>query len=235
MLLFVGGMLVGTWEGLGSIEIGRDGTVGPVRMRGWVCMCVDVDVDGGGAACEIWEGEADMHTSVLTGKGLMGFSIARCRFEMPALEEIETIHRQACRPLIEAIEAEQALVDAENKATGRRCGNSANGAHRARLEAQRNRLVEKMNELNRLANIDGKGRTSQFTKRKMSSVTPTQDINFGYSFVIRLRNHPRSPKWVPKTNVPEFPGLAFPVKLLQKSPFPRISQPIPNSILWGPH
>jgi len=92
-------------------------------------------------------------------RSLVYFDRSWCRFEMPALEEIEAIHRQACRPLIEAIDAEQALADAEAKATGRSRGNVATGAHRARLEVQRNRLMEKMNELNRLANIDGKGRS----------------------------------------------------------------------------
>jgi len=92
-------------------------------------------------------------------RSLVYFDRSWCRFEMPALEEIEAIHRQACRPLIEAIEAEQALTDAESKTVGRGRSNASTGTYRTRLEVQRNRLMEKMNELNRLANIDGKGRT----------------------------------------------------------------------------
>mmetsp|Transcript_112784 Transcript_112784/g.318859 ORF Transcript_112784/g.318859 Transcript_112784/m.318859 type:complete len:943 (-) Transcript_112784:455-3283(-) len=84
------------------------------------------------------------------------FDKSWCRFEMPALEEIEAVHRQACRPLIEAIEVEQTLTEWEKRASSvvRGC---PPGAHRLRAEVQRTRLMEKICELNRLANIDGKG------------------------------------------------------------------------------
>lgn len=91
-------------------------------------------------------------------RSLIYFDRSWCRFEMPALEEIEAIHRQACRPLIDAIEAEQALLDCEAKVSAVTRGSTSSGTHRVRLEVQRNRLIEKLCELNRLANIDGKGR-----------------------------------------------------------------------------
>lgn len=91
-------------------------------------------------------------------RSLIYFDRSWCRFEMPALEEIEAIHRQACRPLIDAIEAEQALLDCEAKASAMTRGSTSSGAQRVRLEVQRNRLMEKLCELNRLANVDGKGR-----------------------------------------------------------------------------
>mmetsp|Transcript_119209 Transcript_119209/g.229958 ORF Transcript_119209/g.229958 Transcript_119209/m.229958 type:complete len:866 (-) Transcript_119209:131-2728(-) len=91
-------------------------------------------------------------------RSLIYFDRSWCRFEMPALEEIEAIHRQACRPLIDAIEAEQALLDCEAKVSAVTRGSTSSGTHRVRLEVQRNRLIEKLCELNRLANVDGKGR-----------------------------------------------------------------------------
>eukprot|EP00747_Dinoflagellata_sp_TGD_P168259 gnl/TRDRNA2_/TRDRNA2_194209_c0_seq1.p1 gnl/TRDRNA2_/TRDRNA2_194209_c0~~gnl/TRDRNA2_/TRDRNA2_194209_c0_seq1.p1 ORF type:complete len:799 (-),score=151.53 gnl/TRDRNA2_/TRDRNA2_194209_c0_seq1:208-2604(-) len=92
-------------------------------------------------------------------RSLVYFDRSWCRFEMPALEEIEAIHRQACRPLIEAIEAEQALAECESKASASNRGSAGPGAHRVRVEVQRSRLMEKICELNRLANVDGKGRS----------------------------------------------------------------------------
>jgi len=91
-------------------------------------------------------------------RSLVYFDRSWCRFEIPALEEIEAIHRQACRPLIEAIEVEQALTQYEGGGPLAQRGSCAPGAHRARLEVQRNKFLEKICELNRLANIDGKGR-----------------------------------------------------------------------------
>jgi len=91
-------------------------------------------------------------------RSLMYFDRSWCRFEMPALEEIEAIHRQACRPLIEAIDAEKALVEFERQANAAARGSAASGSRRLRSEVQRERLMEKFCELNQLANIDGKGR-----------------------------------------------------------------------------
>lgn len=83
-------------------------------------------------------------------RSLVYFDRAWCRFEIPALEEIEAIHRQACRPLIDAIHSDQQLSELEKgRATGQRI----------REEVQRSRLMEKICELNELANLDGKGRT----------------------------------------------------------------------------
>lgn len=90
-------------------------------------------------------------------RSLTYFDRSWCRFEMPALEEIEAIHRQACRPLIEAIEIEKALSQWESRGSVA-SRTSAVGAHTVRVEAHQNRLMEKINELNRLANVDGKGR-----------------------------------------------------------------------------
>lgn len=90
---------------------------------------------------------------------LVYFDRSWSRFEMPALEEIEAIHRQACRPLIEAIEADQALISCESRAASSTRGSGAPGTHRVKLQVSRSRLMEKLNELNRLANIDGKGRS----------------------------------------------------------------------------
>mmetsp|Transcript_75288 Transcript_75288/g.244839 ORF Transcript_75288/g.244839 Transcript_75288/m.244839 type:complete len:933 (-) Transcript_75288:66-2864(-) len=115
-------------------------------------------------------------------RSLVYFDKSWCRFEVPALEEIEAIHRQACRPLLEAIEVERALVEAEGgpcaaaapapallggggaAGLGRGLGGGLSppgpaGARRVRLEVQRNRLLDKICELNRLANVDGKGRS----------------------------------------------------------------------------
>eukprot|EP00929_Paragymnodinium_shiwhaense_P020871 TRINITY_DN13773_c0_g1_i1.p1 TRINITY_DN13773_c0_g1~~TRINITY_DN13773_c0_g1_i1.p1 ORF type:complete len:926 (+),score=159.52 TRINITY_DN13773_c0_g1_i1:86-2863(+) len=91
-------------------------------------------------------------------RSLVYFDRSWCRFEMPALEEIEAIHRQACRPLIEAIEVEKALAEWERRDSqaARSC---PPGAHRVHAEVHRTRLMEKICELNRLANIDGKGRS----------------------------------------------------------------------------
>merc|ERR1719265_2268851 len=58
-------------------------------------------------------------------RALVYFDRTWCRFEMPALEEIEAIHRQACRPLIEAIEAEQALLAGESKGSSSLRGSTA--------------------------------------------------------------------------------------------------------------
>lgn len=92
-------------------------------------------------------------------RSLVYFDRSWCRFEMPALEEIEAIHRQACRPLIEAIEAEQALLANESKSSSSLRGSAATGTQRGvKLQVLRNRLMEKLCELNRLANVDGKGR-----------------------------------------------------------------------------
>merc|ERR1719159_1834755 len=46
-------------------------------------------------------------------RSLVYFDWTWCRFEIPALEEIEAIHRQACRPLIEAIQVEHLLAEQE--------------------------------------------------------------------------------------------------------------------------
>lgn len=91
-------------------------------------------------------------------RSLTYFDKSWCRFEMPALEEIEAIHRQACRPLIEAIEVEKGLCEVEGR-TGATRASTVMGANRVRLDAQQSRLIEKINELNRLANIDGRGRS----------------------------------------------------------------------------
>eukprot|EP00930_Biecheleria_cincta_P085223 TRINITY_DN7462_c1_g1_i1.p1 TRINITY_DN7462_c1_g1~~TRINITY_DN7462_c1_g1_i1.p1 ORF type:complete len:870 (+),score=168.60 TRINITY_DN7462_c1_g1_i1:107-2716(+) len=91
-------------------------------------------------------------------RSLTYFDKSWCRFEMPALEEIEAIHRQACRPLIEAIEVERGLCEVEGR-TGATRVSTVIGANRVRLDAQQSRLMEKINELNRLANIDGRGRS----------------------------------------------------------------------------
>jgi len=91
-------------------------------------------------------------------RSLVYFDRTWCRFEMPALEEIEAIHRQACRPLIEAIEADQALLASESKFGSLARGSGAPGTQRVKLQVLRGRLMEKLCELNRLANIDGKGR-----------------------------------------------------------------------------
>eukprot|EP00931_Biecheleriopsis_adriatica_P039294 TRINITY_DN22473_c0_g1_i1.p1 TRINITY_DN22473_c0_g1~~TRINITY_DN22473_c0_g1_i1.p1 ORF type:complete len:888 (+),score=174.67 TRINITY_DN22473_c0_g1_i1:373-2664(+) len=93
-------------------------------------------------------------------RSLVYFDRSWCRFEMPALEEIEAIHRQACRPLIEAIEVEKTLSEYEgSKSTSKRNSMIQVGANRVRLDVQRNRLLEKICELNKLANLDGKGRS----------------------------------------------------------------------------
>lgn len=91
-------------------------------------------------------------------RSLTYFDKSWCRFEMPALEEIEAIHRQACRPLIEAIEVEKCLSEVEGR-TGATRPSAVIGANRVRLDAQQSRLMEHINELNRLANIDGRGRS----------------------------------------------------------------------------
>ncbi|CAK0857202.1 unnamed protein product, partial [Prorocentrum cordatum] len=96
-------------------------------------------------------------------RSLAYFDRSWVRFEMPALEEIEAIHRQACRPLIEAIEAERTLLECEGKALsapagGREKPAAAAGTQRLRLDVARGRLMEKVCVLNRLANIEGKGR-----------------------------------------------------------------------------
>lgn len=83
-------------------------------------------------------------------RSLVYFDRAWCRFEIPALEEIEAIHRQACRPLIEAIHADLQLSELERR---------PQPAQRIREEVQRSRLLAKICELNELANLDGKGRT----------------------------------------------------------------------------
>lgn len=95
-------------------------------------------------------------------RSLVYFDRSWCRFEMPALEEIEAIHRQACRPLIEAIEVEKALSESD----GSQCSTinltrkvTSNGSQRTRFDVQRSRLMEKICELNRLANVEGKGRS----------------------------------------------------------------------------
>lgn len=95
-------------------------------------------------------------------RSLVYFDRSWCRFEMPALEEIEAIHRQACRPLIEAIEVEKTLSESD----GSQCSTinlarkvTSNGSQRTRFDVQRSRLMEKICELNRLANIEGKGRS----------------------------------------------------------------------------
>mmetsp|Transcript_88816 Transcript_88816/g.176565 ORF Transcript_88816/g.176565 Transcript_88816/m.176565 type:complete len:793 (-) Transcript_88816:255-2633(-) len=97
---------------------------------------------------------------------LIYFDRSWCRFEIPALEEIEAIHRQACRPLIEAIDVERALVQCESgggqSAATRGTGNGgipASTALKIRTEVQLSKLLEKLCELNRLANIEGKGRS----------------------------------------------------------------------------
>ena len=46
-------------------------------------------------------------------RSLVYFDRTWCRFEIPALEEIEAIHRQACRPLIDAIQVDQQLTEFE--------------------------------------------------------------------------------------------------------------------------
>eukprot|EP00927_Polykrikos_kofoidii_P071792 TRINITY_DN68000_c0_g1_i1.p1 TRINITY_DN68000_c0_g1~~TRINITY_DN68000_c0_g1_i1.p1 ORF type:complete len:917 (+),score=173.67 TRINITY_DN68000_c0_g1_i1:329-3079(+) len=91
-------------------------------------------------------------------RSLVYFDKSWCRFEMPALEEIEAIHKQACRPLIEAIEVEKVLCEWEHRSSSASRGCPA-GTHKVRVEVQRTRLMEKICELNRLANIDGKGRS----------------------------------------------------------------------------
>mmetsp|Transcript_391 Transcript_391/g.572 ORF Transcript_391/g.572 Transcript_391/m.572 type:complete len:842 (-) Transcript_391:234-2759(-) len=91
-------------------------------------------------------------------RSLVYFDRSWCRFEMPALEEIEAIHRQACRPLIEAIEADQLLLACESKASSSLRGSSTVGTHRVKLQVARTRLMESLCELNRLANVEGKGR-----------------------------------------------------------------------------
>jgi len=97
---------------------------------------------------------------------LIYFDRSWCRFEIPALEEIEAIHRQACRPLIEAIDVERALVQCESSggpsAATRGTGSGgipAPAALKIRTEAQLSKLLEKLCELNRLANVEGKGRS----------------------------------------------------------------------------
>lgn len=89
-------------------------------------------------------------------RALVYFDRTWCRFEMPALEEIEAIHRQACRPLIEAIEAERALTEYEQSAGG---STAVHSVHRVKLDVQRSRLMEKICALNRIANLEGHGRT----------------------------------------------------------------------------
>jgi len=92
-------------------------------------------------------------------RSLVYFDRSWCRFEMPALEEIEAIHRQACRPLIEAIEADQALLAGESKGSSLLRGSAVSASHKGvKLQVLRDRLMEKLCELNRLANVDGKGR-----------------------------------------------------------------------------
>lgn len=100
-------------------------------------------------------------------RSLIYFDRNWCRFEMPALEEIEAIHRQACRPLIEAIEVERALCECEGgSSSSSSAPRGAPGTHaavpiaarRVRVEVQRSRMLESICELNRLANIDGHGR-----------------------------------------------------------------------------
>jgi len=97
---------------------------------------------------------------------LIYFDRSWCRFEIPALEEIEAIHRQACRPLIEAIDVERALVQCESgggpSAATRGTGSGgipASAVLKMRTEAQLSKLLEKLCELNRLANVEGKGRS----------------------------------------------------------------------------
>mmetsp|Transcript_98817 Transcript_98817/g.176002 ORF Transcript_98817/g.176002 Transcript_98817/m.176002 type:complete len:842 (-) Transcript_98817:152-2677(-) len=92
-------------------------------------------------------------------RSLVYFDRSWCRFEMPALEEIEAIHRQACRPLIEAIEVEKSLSEFEGKKNAVKRTSIGPGAQRMRLDVQRSRFLEKICELNRLANVDGKGRS----------------------------------------------------------------------------
>lgn len=92
-------------------------------------------------------------------RSLVYFDRSWCRFEMPALEEIEAIHKQACRPLLEAIEVEKALTDFEQRGVVPVPKNPGRGAQKVRMEVQRSRLMEKICELNRLANLDGKGRS----------------------------------------------------------------------------
>lgn len=92
-------------------------------------------------------------------RSLVYFDRSWCRFEMPALEEIEAIHKQACRPLLEAIEVEKALTDFEQRGVMPVPKNPGRGAQKVRMEVQRSRLMEKICELNRLANLDGKGRS----------------------------------------------------------------------------
>lgn len=95
---------------------------------------------------------------------LIYFDRSWCRFEMPALEEIEAIHRQACRPLIEAIEVERGLTECEGGSSSSSATRSVpvvpqQGGRKMRFEVQRSRFMEKINELNRLANVDGHGRS----------------------------------------------------------------------------
>jgi len=91
-------------------------------------------------------------------RSLVYFDRSWWRFELPALEEIEAIHRQACRPLIAAIEAERAMTELESRscASSRACPPER---RRARAEVLRARLMEQVCELNRLANVDGRGRS----------------------------------------------------------------------------
>lgn len=103
-------------------------------------------------------------------RSLLYFDRNWCRFEMPALEEIEAIHRQACRPLIEAIEVERLLSECElgtcmtslapgGGATAALGPGSLPGGRRRPAEIQRARLLDKICELNRLANVEGHGRS----------------------------------------------------------------------------
>jgi len=105
-------------------------------------------------------------------RSLVYFDRSWCRFEMPALEEIEAIHRHACRPLIEAIAADQALLASESKASSTLRGSGKPGTHRVKLQVLRTRLMEKLCELNRLANVDGKGRADM----DMACVTEAEHV-----------------------------------------------------------
>ncbi|KAF4664615.1 hypothetical protein FOZ61_000684 [Perkinsus olseni] len=70
------------------------------------------------------------------------FDSVWCRFEVHALEEIEVIHKQACGPLREAIEAEIDLSDAEDDSAVRR----GRSYHRLVL----GRVMDRLSELDDL-------------------------------------------------------------------------------------
>ncbi|KAF4725123.1 Protein phosphatase 1G, partial [Perkinsus olseni] len=70
------------------------------------------------------------------------FDSVWCRFEVHALEEIEVIHKQACGPLREAIEAEIDLSDAEDDSAVRR----GSSYHRLVL----GRVMDRLSELDDL-------------------------------------------------------------------------------------